>query len=154
MYKSPVRREAIIFTNAEVVNWTLNTLQWNFNRSIIIFIGKMLLKILSGNCRLFCAVLNDVLTHCPLGHVAVMLTHWGRGTQICVCKIIIIDSDDGLAPGRRQAIMWNNAGILLTGPLRTKFSEIWIGIEMSSSKKMHLKMSSTTWHPFCLGLNV
>ena len=26
-------------------------------------------------------------------------------------------SDNGLLPGRRQAIIWNNAGILLNGPL-------------------------------------
>ena len=33
------------------------------------------------------------------------LTHWGRVTQICVSKLAIIGSDNGLSPGRRQAII-------------------------------------------------
>ena len=41
------------------------------------------------------------------------LTHWGRVTHICVSKLTIIGSDNGLSPGRRQAIIWTNAGILL-----------------------------------------
>ena len=44
------------------------------------------------------------------------LTHWGRVIHICVSKLTIIGSDNGLSPGRRQAIIWTNAGILLTGP--------------------------------------
>ena len=83
-----------------------------------------------------------------------ILTHWGRVTQICVGKLTIIGSDYGLSPGRRQAIIWTNAGILLIGPLGTNFSEILIAIETFSFKKMHLKMSSAKWRPFCLGLNV
>ena len=43
------------------------------------------------------------------------LTHWGRVTHICVSKLTIIGSDNGLSPGRRQAIIWTNAGILLIG---------------------------------------
>ena len=65
-----------------------------------------------------------------------------------------IGSDNGLSPGRRQAIIWTNAGILLIGPLETNFSEILIGIQTFSFKKMHLKMSSAKWRPFRLGLNV
>ena len=41
------------------------------------------------------------------------LTHWGRVTHICVSKLTIIGSDNGLSPDRRQAIIWTNAGILL-----------------------------------------
>ena len=51
-------------------------------------------------------------------------------------------------------IIWTNAGILLIGPWRTNFIEILIGIQTFSFKKMHLKMSSAKWHPFCLSLNV
>ena len=47
------------------------------------------------------------------------LAHWGRVTHICVSKLIIIGSDNGLPPGRRQAIIWTNADILLIGPLGT-----------------------------------
>ena len=41
------------------------------------------------------------------------LTHCGRVTHICVSKLIIIGSDNGLSPSQHQAIFWNNAGILL-----------------------------------------
>ena len=54
------------------------------------------------------------------------LTHWGRVTHICVSKLTIIGSDNGLAPGRRQTIIWTTDGILLIGPLGTNFSEILI----------------------------
>ena len=57
-----------------------------------------------------------------------LLTHWGRVTHICVNKLTIIGSDNGLPPGRRQAIIWTNAGLLLIGPLGTNFSEILIEI--------------------------
>ena len=75
-------------------------------------------------------------------------------THICIGNLTIICPDNGLSPGRRQAIIWTNAGILLIGPWGTNFSEISIGIRIISFKKMHLKMSSAKWHPFCLGLNV
>ena len=75
-------------------------------------------------------------------------------THICVGKLTIFDSDNGLSPGRRQAIIWTNAGILLIGPLGTNFNGILIGIQTFSFKKMHLKMSSAKWRPFCLSLNV
>ena len=80
------------------------------------------------------------------------LTHWGRVTHICKSELIIIGSDNGLLPGRRQAIIWTNAGILLIGPLGGNFSEILIEIHRFSFKKVHLKMSGK-WQPFCLGLN-
>ena len=82
------------------------------------------------------------------------LTHWGRVTHICVSKLTIIGSDNGLSPHRRQAIIWTNAGILLIGPLGTNFSEISIEILTLSFKKLCLKVSSAKRRPFCLGLNV
>ena len=82
------------------------------------------------------------------------LTHWGRVTHICVGNLTIIGSDNGLSPGRRQAITWTNVGVLLIGPLGTNFSEMLIEIHTFSFKKIHLKMSSGKWWPFCLGLNV
>ena len=75
-------------------------------------------------------------------------------THICVSKLTIIGSDNGLSPGRHQAIIWTNAGILLIEPLGTNFNEILIGIQIFSFKKMRLKMSSAKWRLFCLGLNV
>ena len=82
------------------------------------------------------------------------LNHWGRVTHICVGNLTIIGSDNGLSPGRHQAIIWTNAGILLFGPLGTNFSEFWIEFHTFSFKKMHFKRSSAKWRPFCLGLNV
>ena len=82
------------------------------------------------------------------------LTHWGRVTHICIGKLTNIGSDNGLSPRRRRAIIWTNAGTLLIGPLGTNFSEFFIVIHTFSFNKMHLKMSSTKWRPFCLGLNV
>ena len=89
-----------------------------------------------------------------LEYNSIRLTHWGRVTHVCVSKPTTIDSDNGLAPGRRQAIIWTNAGILLIGPLGTNPSEILSEIYTFSLKKMHLKKSSGKWRPFCLGLNV
>ena len=73
------------------------------------------------------------------------LTHWGRVTHICVDKLTIIGSDNGLSPDRRQAIIWTNAGLLSIRSLRTYFNENLI---------MHVKMSSAKWRPSCPGLNV
>ena len=74
--------------------------------------------------------------------------------HICISKLTIIGSDNGLPPGWHKAIIWPNAGILLIGSLGTNFSEILIKIHTFSFKKMQLKMSSGKWRPFCLGLNV
>ena len=91
-----------------------------------------------------------------VGHLEqfLVLTHWGRVTHICVSKLTTTGSDNGLSPGRRQAIIWTNAWILLTGPLGTNSSEILIEIHTFSLKKMPLQWSSGKWRPFCLGLNV
>ena len=81
-------------------------------------------------------------------------THWGRVMHICFGNLTIIGSDNGLAPGPHQAIIWTDAGILLIGPLGTNFSEILIEILRVSFKKLRLKGSSAKWWPFCLCLNV
>ena len=86
--------------------------------------------------------------------MALLLTHWGRVTHICISKLTIIGSDNGLLPGWRQAIIRTNAGILLIGPLGTNFSEILIQILTFSFTKMRLKVLSAKWRPFCPGLNV
>ena len=67
---------------------------------------------------------------------------------------VIIGSDNGLSPVRRQAIIWTNAGILLIGPLGTNFIEILIEILTFSLEKMRFKVSSAKRWQFCLGLNV
>ena len=89
---------------------------------------------------------------CPI-YWSRVLTHWGRVTHICVGNLTIIGSDNGLSPGRRQAIIWTNAGILLIRTLGTNFSEILGEIHSFSFSKMHLKMASAKWRLFGPGLN-
>ena len=69
-------------------------------------------------------------------------------------KLTIFGSDNGLSPGRRQAIIWTNAGIMLIRTLGTNFSWILTEILTFAFKKMRLKSSSANWRPSCLGLNV
>ena len=88
------------------------------------------------------------------GIFMILLTHWGRLTHICISKVTIIGPDNGLSPGRRQAIIWTNDGMLLISPLGKNLSEILMEIHIFSFKKMPLKMSSAKCRPFCLGLNL
>ena len=83
-----------------------------------------------------------------------ILTHWVWVTHICVTELTTIGSDNGLSPGWCQAVIWNNAGLLLIEPLGTNFSDISMGIQTFLFKKMHLNMSSAKWRPFCPSLNV
>ena len=112
--------------------------------------------IIAARSHLQTTRLHDVVWYKVSIHIVAcmcVLTHWGRVTHICVSKLTIIGSDNGLSPGRRQAIIWTNAGILLIRILRTNFSDILSKIHSFSFKKMHLKMSSAKWRLFCLGLN-
>ena len=54
----------------------------------------------------------------------------------------------------RQAMIWTNTGILLIVPLGTNFSELLITIHTFLFKRMHVKMLSGKWLPFCLSLDV
>ena len=82
-----------------------------------------------------------------------ILTHWVRGTHICVSKLITIGSDNGLSPGRHQAIIWVHSGTLLIAPLGTNFNEILIEIQTFSLKKIRLKTSSAKCYTVPLRLN-
>ena len=61
--------------------------------------------------------------------------------HLCASKIIMIATDNGVSPGRRQAIICTSAGKSLIGPLGSNFSEILIGIQTFSFEEMQLKMS-------------
>ena len=52
----------------------------------------------------------------------------GRVTHICVSKLTIIGSNNGMSLGRCQAIIWTNAGILLIRTSGTNYSKIlrWV----------------------------
>ena len=67
-----------------------------------------------------CSVAIDGMENCDIEPSRLYqhkLTHWRRVTHICVSELTIIGSDNGLSPGRRQAIIWTNDGILLIGSL-------------------------------------
>ena len=88
------------------------------------------------------------------------LTHWGRVTHICVSRLTFTGSGNGLSPGRRQAIIRTNAGMLLIGPLGTNFSENLIEILTSSFTKMRnlesvvCEMAAILSRPQCVKLYV
>ena len=105
--------------------------------------------VLSSFMESFCRVRKKLPNY---QHIVYTLTRWGRLTHICVSKLTIICSDNGLLPGRRQAIIWTNAGILLIWTLGTNFSDILSENQIFSFKKMHLKMSSAkSYHrPQCV----
>ena len=50
-------------------------------------------------------ICNYMQNHQPFDADLTILTHSGRMTCICVGKPAIIGSDNGLSPGRRQAII-------------------------------------------------
>ena len=85
-------------------------------------------------CFLFCFVFFMIIVHAT--------------------NLAIICWDNGLSPGRRQAIIWTNAGKLLIGPFGTNVSEILIESHTFSFNEIHFKISSGKWRPFVLGLNV
>ena len=54
-----------------------------------------------------------------------------------VSKLTIIESYNSLSPGRQQANVLINAGLLSTGTLGINFSEILSEMHAFSFKKMH-----------------
>ena len=77
------------------------------------------------------------------------LTYWGRTMHICVRKLTMIGSDNGLSTGRRQAIIWTNAGILFIGPLGANFSDILI-IQDNTLEHVVCEMASVLSLPQCV----
>ena len=82
------------------------------------------------------------------------LTHWGRVTHICIGKLTIIGWDNGLSPGRRQAIYlnqcWNIVNLTLRSKLQWNFNRNSnIFIQENALENVVSQMVS-----ICLGLNV
>ena len=76
---------------------------------------------------------------------------------MCVSKLIIIGPDNGLSPGRRQAIIWTNAGILLIRALGTNLTEVLGEIHTFSFKKnvfenLVFEMASILPRPQCVNI--
>ena len=130
----PVWHQAITWTNADILS--KGPSGTNFSEIII----RIQLKMSLSKWWPFFPGVNE-------------LTHWGRSTHTCASNQTTIGSDNGLLPGRHQAIIWTNDGILLIGTSGINFSEILIETLLFSFEKMHLKVSSVKWRPFCLGHN-
>ena len=105
----------------------------------------------------------DVTLIWPSLHVIlnrfIFSTNWGRVTHICVSNVTIIDSDNGLAPGRGQAIIWTDARILLIRTWGTNFSEIlrsqnsYIFIQENLLENVVCKMAYISSGPHCIRLD-
>ena len=117
-----------------------NNLEWNFNENITHLTLENAFWVISKFFTTFPSLF--------------LLTHGGRVMHICVSKLTSTGSDNGLSPGRRQAIIWSNDGIFLIPTLGTNISEILSKIHTFSLKKICLNMSFAKCCSFRLGLNV
>ena len=64
---------------------------------------------------------------------------------------IIIRSDNGLSPGRRQAIIWTHVGILFIGPLGTSiWSKFKIILHENALENVVCEMASILSRPQCV----
>ena len=84
-----------------------------------------------------------------------MLTHWSRVMHICVSRITNIGSDNGLSPGRRQAIIRTSAEILLIWTLWNIFqwnlhSNSHIFIQEDAFEHVVWKMAAILSRPQCV----
>ena len=75
--------------------------------------------------------------------------------HICVSKLTIIGSDNGLWPGRRQAIIWTNAEILLIRTLERNFCETlseiqYIFIQENTFENVICEMATILSQPQCV----
>ena len=76
-------------------------------------------------------------------------------TYICVSKLAIIGSDNGLLPGRRQVINWISVGILFIGPsgINCNFNRnVHIFIQENAFENVVCKMASILSRPQCADL--
>ena len=83
-----------------------------------------------------------------------LLTYWGRMTHICVGNLTIIGPDNDLSPGRRLAIIWTNAAILLIGPMGTlqwnRHRNSYIFIQENAFQIVVWKMAAILSWPQCV----
>ena len=147
------KREDLVWCKCSAQGWTINNfimLSWSSNTVVYTVV-------LHDNKMSFNTALQTVLQWVRQTQSQTSNRSLNRNTlnslrpsdgYICVGKLSTIGSDNDLSPWRCQAIIWTLAGILLIGPLGTNYSEIVIGIQTFSFKKMHLKMLSAKWRPF------
>ena len=74
--------------------------------------------------------------------------------HICVNKLDVIGSSNGLSPVRRQAVVWINDDLLLIGPLEIIFGEIAIKITSTFIQEDAFENVVCETGLFCFGLIV
>ena len=84
-----------------------------------------------------------------VGTICCMLTHLPLVPIYVSVNWVRIGSDNGLSPGRCQAISWTCADILSIVPQVTHFNGILFEIQIFSFTKMRLYISFVKWWPFC-----
>ena len=100
----------------------------------------------------FCPLLNMLTQECSVLYLDTMksnntLTRWGGVMHICISKLTIIGSDNGLlAPSHYLNQCWNIVNSNLRNKLQLKLQQN----SYISFRKMHLNVSSVKWQQFCL----
>ena len=74
----------------------------------------------------------------------------------CISRLTVIGPENGLSPGRHQAIIWTNAGMLLTEPVRTtsvKYNRSsFIFIQENAFENVVSEMESILSRPQCVNV--
>ena len=83
------------------------------------------------------------------------LTHWGWVMHILISKLTIISLDNGLSPGRRQAIIWTNVGILLIGPFQWNLNQnLYIFIQENAFENVIRKLRAILYQLQCVNKSI
>ena len=98
---------------------------------------------------------SDGKQSCPILHSS--LTHWGRVTHIRISNVTIIGSDNGLSPGRCQAIIWTKYENIVYWTFRNKLQwnlnwDSYIFIQYDAFEYGIWKMVAILSQPQCVKL--
>ena len=93
------------------------------------------------------------IAHTCIGR-ALSSTHSDRVMHICVRKLTIIRSDNGLSPGRHQAINWTNVGTLSIGQVEQtsvkSYRNSYIFIHKNVLENVVRKLATVLPRPRCV----
>ena len=123
-----------------------NWYSWRQYNAIYCITLQQALRSIYVNDQVYCVTVKSLT----------QLTHWGRVTHICVSKLSILGSDNGLSPGRRQAIIWTNARVLLIywtirNKIQWHFNRNWyIFIQENAFENVLWKMATILSRPQCV----
>ena len=90
-------------------------------------------------------------------HFVQALTHWGQGMHICVSKLTIIGSDNGLLLGQCQAFIWTNIVKIVNWTLGNKLQgnlnqNLNIFIQKNAFENVVWKMAAILSGPQCVNV--